>query len=103
VNCPTCQQSAYRLSGGYKHIGAATRIAYWQCRNDDCEVVKFSVIGQVVRIMTDEPGQTFKSIREALRVLRLTIRDDRAWFDEVSDETLALARQVVSLLRNNVI
>jgi len=102
VNCPTCQQSAYRLSGGYKRLDH-NRIAYWQCRNDDCDTVKFSVIGHVVRIMTDEPGQTFKSVREALKVLRLTVRDDRAWFDEVSEETLALARQVVSLLRNNVI
>lgn len=94
MNCPTCAIPAYRLSGGYKHIGAKSRIAYFECRNGDCETVKFSVVGDVVKIMTDEPGQTFKSSREALRVLRQAARDDLEWFDGVSEETETLARQV---------
>lgn len=99
MNCPTCLTPTYRLSGGYKHVGSATRIAYWECRNDDCETVKISVSGGVVKIMTDEPGQTFKSTREALRVVRLAARDDLEWFDGISEETEALARVVVGMLR----
>jgi hypothetical protein len=99
--CPTCQQPARRLSGGYEHIGGKSRIAYWVCDNDDCDTLKFSAIGQIVKILTDEPGQTFKNSREALRVLRLSMRDDREWFGEVSEETLLLARQVVASLTIN--
>lgn len=35
---------------------------------------------------------------EALRILRQMVRDDFSWFDEVSDETIDFARQVVRLL-----
>jgi len=95
VNCPTCAIPAYRLSGGYKHISGVDRIRYFECRNDDCETVKFSVIGHVVKIMIDEPGLTFKTKREAFKVLRLTIRDDREWFDGITEETKTLVHSVL--------
>lgn len=91
TSCPQCNEKPRRLSGGYKHIGDINSIAYYFC--DDCEL-KFSVTGHVVKIMTDEPGQTFKSKREAFRVLRLAMRDDRAWFDGITEETETLARGV---------
>jgi hypothetical protein len=97
VNCPTCTHNARRLSGGHKHLGnrGGKHIAYFQCLNEDCETGKFSENRGVVSVMTDEPCVTFKSNREALRVLREAVRDDREWFGEITDETRALVGVVL--------
>lgn len=51
--------------------------------------------------MTDEPTASFKNPREAARVLWQAMRDDREWFNEVSDDTRDLARQVLGYLVKN--
>lgn len=40
------------------------------------------------------PAESFRDRREALRVLRQTVRDEMEWFGEIQPETKALARQV---------
>lgn len=90
MNCPQCNEKATRKGGGV--TVNAGRICYYHC--PDCGIT-FAVTGQVVRILTDEPDLPFKSRREAFRTVRQAVRDDREWFEAVTDETEALARLVI--------
>jgi hypothetical protein len=92
--CPVCACPACALSGGWKRKDK-TRLNYWACQNDDCEVTKFSVDGLTVKVITDEPGQSFRNAYEAMRVLGMAVRDDKAWFGEITEETRELIRVVL--------
>lgn len=96
MNCPQCNEKALTLPGG--NLGAVHSTRYYHCPGCD---IKFKSVGPVVQILTDEPAATFKNSREAARVLRRAMADDREWFGEVTDDTRDLARQVLSFLVKN--
>lgn len=97
MNCPECNEKARSLPGG--NLGATHNTRYYHCSG--CEI-KFKAVGPVVQIIPDEPEASFKSSREAARVLRQAVADDRLWFGEVSDETRELARQVLPVLLKRI-
>lgn len=97
MNCPECNEPAKTIPGG--DMGAVHTTRYYRCLA--CEI-KFKTVGPVVQIMSEEPESSFKSSREAARVLRQAVADDRQWFGEVSDETRDLARQVLPVLLRKI-
>lgn len=97
MNCPECNEKAKALPGG--NLGTVHSTRYYRCSG--CEI-KFKTVGPVVQIIPDEPESQFKSSREAARVLRQAVADDRLWFGEVSDETRELARQVLPVLLKKI-
>lgn len=93
MNCPECNEPAKSLPGG--NLGAVHSTRYYRCPNCD---IKIKVAGPVVQIMTDEPQASFKSSREASRVLRQAMADDKRWFGEITADTLDLALQTLPVL-----
>lgn len=92
IECPQCNNKATRLPG--TSYGISHAIAYYKC--SDCDI-KFSVTGNVVKMMNDEPELTFRTRRQAFGAVRQAMKDDREWFGANTEETIELARSVVQL------
>lgn len=97
MNCPECNEKAKALPGGNQ--GAVHSTRYYRCLNCD---IKIKTVGSVVQIVSDEPALQFKNSREAARVLRLAVADDRLWFGEVTEETRELIKQVLPVLLKKI-
>lgn len=86
------------VKGGGGPLLTGGRTTYRRCRNEDC-----ANFGRVARIHTPVHSRDEQfagwvdedvkiSPKEALRLLRWKVRDDREWFNEVSDETINFAK-----------
>lgn len=103
VICPECGGKLTRQTGG-NTAADGSRSAYRYCGNDDCKKFMASV-----RTLTrpHQPEQFAGwvdndemklSPREALRILRGKVRDDREWFRETTEETEEFARQIFGIV-----
>jgi len=99
MNCPDCLSKMTKSSGGNRYPSGLLT-GYRVCKNEDCHSYKRR--GKFHTLPGDPGGEKFigwvdetdtgMSLRESLRVLRLKVRDDFAWFGEVADETVDFAR-----------
>ena len=103
MNCPDCARPLTKISGGNRKANGGMT-GYRRCYNEDC-----SSYGRTAKMHREAHGaeyfvgwvdETELSMppSEALRILRQMVRDDKAWFGELSDEAEQFARQTFRIL-----